>query len=110
MKSLADIQSLINTVILHEDFNPEDLQGVNINKEIKKLDAFESSREGMGWKEGSVKIRVPCPGHKQDELTAEEFEVEGVLYRDLVDIVISACQDPNAVDSLHTTPFKEMWK
>ena len=110
LKSLADIQSLIDTVILHEDFNPEDLQGVNINKEIKKLDAFESSREGMGWKEGSVKIRVPCPGHKQDELTAEEFEVEGVLYQDLVDIVISACQDANAVDSLHTTPFKEMWK
>ena len=64
----------------------------------------------MGWKEGSVKIHVPCPGHKQDKLAAKEFEVEGVLYRDLVDIVISACQDPNAVDLLHTTPFKEMWK
>ena len=43
LKSLTNIQSLIDTIILHEDFNPEDLQGVNINKEIKKLDAFESS-------------------------------------------------------------------
>jgi len=109
LKSLADVQSLIDNVILHEDFNPDDLRGVNINTEIKKLDAFESSQEGMGWKEDSIRIHVPCPGRKQDESEAKEFKVEGVLYCDLLNIIISACQDSNVVDSLHTVPFKEMW-
>jgi len=32
-----------------------------------------------------------------------------VLYRDLLNIIISACQDSSTVNSLHTVPFKEMW-
>lgn len=109
-KSLADVQHLIDDVILHEDFQAEDLQGVNFAREVKRLDTFESSLEGKGWKESSVKIKVPCPGYKQDEADAEEFEVTGVLHRDLVDIIKLACQDPDTLSSFHTTPFEEMWK
>ena len=109
-KSLADVQNLIDNVILHEDFQAEDLQGVNFAREVKKLDTFESSFEGKGWKTSSVKIKVPHPGVKQDEAEAEEFEVTGVLHRDLTDIIKIACQDPDTLDSFHTTPFKEMWK
>jgi len=109
-KSLADVQHLIDDVILHEDFKAEDLQGVNFATEVKKLDTFESSLEGKGWKESSVKIKVPCPGFEEGEGEAKEFEVKGVLHRDLVDIIKIACQDPDTLDSFHTTPFKEMWK
>ena len=109
-KSLADVQSLIDDVILHEEFQAEDLQGVKFATEVKKLDAFESSFEGKGWKESSVIIKVPCPGYKQDEGVTKEFEVTGVLHRDLVDIMKAACHDPDTLDSFHTTPFKEMWK
>ena len=77
---------------------------------VKKLDSFESSLEGKGWREGRVKIKVPCPGYKQDEAGAEEFEVTGVLYRDLVDVIKVACQNPDTLGSFHTTPFKEMWR
>ncbi|KAF9642545.1 hypothetical protein BDM02DRAFT_3193049, partial [Thelephora ganbajun] len=55
-KSTADVQCLIDNIILHEDFKAEDLQGVNLARELKKLDTFESSLEGQGWKKGSVKI------------------------------------------------------
>jgi len=79
-KSLADVQHLIDDVILHEDFQAEDLQGVNFATEVRKLDKFESSLDGKGWKESSVKIKVPCPGHEQDEDEAKEFEVKGVLH------------------------------
>jgi hypothetical protein len=109
-KSLADVQHLIDDVILHENFQAEDLQGVNFSQEVKKLDTFESSFEGKGWKESSVKIKVPCPGHKEDEAEAEEFEVPGVLHRNLVNIIKIACQDPDTLDSFHTAPFMEMWK
>lgn len=109
-KSLADVQRLIDDVILHENFQAEDLQGINFAQEVKKLDTFQSSLEGKGWTESSVKIKVPCPGYKQDEDEAEEFEVPGVFHRDLTDIIKAACQDPDTIDSFHTVPFVEMWK
>ena len=109
-KSLADVQCLIDEVILHDDFEAKDLQGVNFAREVKKLDSFESSLEGKGWGESSVRIKVPCPGYKEDEADAEEFEVPGVLHRDLVDIIKLACQDPDTLNSFHTTPFAEMWR
>jgi len=109
-KSLTDVQHLIDNVILHEDFRAEDLQGVNFSREVKKLDTFESSFEGKGWEESSVRIKVPHPGYKQDEAEAEEFEVPGVFHRNLVDIIKIACQDPDTLDSFHTAPFVEMWK
>jgi len=58
LKSLTDVQSLVNDIILHKDFNPDDLRGVKINTEIKKLDVFESSREGIGWKEDTLGARA----------------------------------------------------
>lgn len=109
-KSLTDVQHLIDDVILHEDFQAEDLQGVTFAQEVKKLDTFESSLEGKGWTSSSVKIKVPCPGYKEDEDEAEEFEVPGVFHRDLIDIIQSACQDPETLNSFHTAPFVEMWK
>ena len=107
-KSTADVQRLIDEVILHEDFKAEDLQGVKLARELKKLDTFESSLEGQGWKKGSVKISVPCPKNKVAESEAMEFEVEGLLYRDLTAIITDACQD-GVTEPFHTTPFKEMW-
>jgi hypothetical protein len=109
-KSTADVQHLIDDVILHEDFKAEDLQGVKLATELKKLDTFEASLEGQGWKKGSVKISVPCPKEKVGESGAAEFEVGDLLYRDLVEVIKSACQDEAAADSFHTTPFKEMWQ
>ena len=109
-KSTADAQRLIDDVILHEDFKAEDLQGVKITSELKKLDTFGSSLEGQGWKKGSVKISVPCPKEKVAEPEAAEFEVEGLLYRDLTSIITNACQDAGTENSFHKTPFKEMWK
>ena len=108
-KSTADVQRLIDEVILHEDFRAEDLQGVKLAQELKKLDTFESSLENQGWKKGSVKISVPCPKNKVPEDEAMEFEIEGLLYRDLTDIIKNACQD-EMVEPFHTTPFKEMWR
>ncbi|KAF9642728.1 hypothetical protein BDM02DRAFT_3192785 [Thelephora ganbajun] len=109
-KSTADVQRLIDDVILHEDFKAEDLQGVNLAGELKKLNTFESSLEDQGWKKGNVKISVPCPKNKVVESKAVEFEIEGLLYRDLTTIIKNACQDETTIDSFHTTPFKEMWK
>jgi len=78
-KSTVDVQHLIDEVTLYEDFKAEDLQEVKLTQEVKKLDTFESSLEGQGWKRGSVKISVPCPKEKVLENEAMEFEVDGIL-------------------------------
>ena len=109
-KSTADVQHLVDDVILHEDFKAEDLQGVNLTRELKKLDTFESSLQDQGWKKGSVKISVPSPRDKVAESEAAEFEIEGLLYRDLTAVIQNACQDETTMDSFHTTPFREMWR
>ena len=109
-KSTADVQRLIDDVILHEDFKAEDLQGVKLARELQKLDTFEASLQDQGWKKGSVKISVPCPKEKVAESEAVEFEIEGLLYQDLTTLIKNACQDEATSDSFHTTPFKEMWQ
>lgn len=109
-KSTADVQHLIDDVILHEDFKAKDLQGVKLATELKKLDTFESSLEGQGWNHCNVKISVPCPKEKVPELDAAEFEVEGLIYRDLIAVIQSACEDEMTADSFHTTPFEERWR
>jgi len=109
-KSIADVQHLVDDVILHEDFKVEDLEGVNLTRELKKLDTFESSLEDQGWKKASVTISVPCPRDTAIESEAAEFEIEGLLYRDLTAVIQNACQDEASTDLFHTTPFREMWQ
>ena len=109
-KSTADVQRLIDDVILNENFKAEDLQGIKLASKLKKLDAFESSLEGQGWNKANVKISVPCPKEKVAESDAVEFEIEGLLYRDLTSIIKNACQDEAAAESFHTTPFEERWR
>jgi hypothetical protein len=78
-KSIANTQDLIDNVILNENFKAEDLKGVNIAREMKKMDTFEASLEGQGWKRGDVEISVPCPKNVADRKPAQ-FKVEGLLY------------------------------
>ena len=110
-KSIADVQRLVDEVILNEDFDANELQGVNLTRELKKMDAFEASLDGQGWKRGSVKISVPCPkGRKVAEARVAEFEIDGLLYRDLTSVIRTACEDGETTDKFHTSPFKEIWK
>ncbi|KAF9783930.1 hypothetical protein BJ322DRAFT_1109780 [Thelephora terrestris] len=109
-KSMADAQRLIDDVILHEDFEAEELRGVKLANELKKLDAFESSLEGQGWNKANIKISVPCPKEKVAEVDAVEFEIEGLLYRDLTAVIKNACQDEATAGFFHTAPFEERWK
>ena len=109
-KSTANAQHLIDDVILHEDFEANNLQGINLARELKKIDTFKSSLEDQGWKRGSVKISMPCPKEKVSESKAVEFKIDSLLYWDLTDIIKNACQDEVTADSFHMTPFQEMWR
>ena len=108
-KSIADLDSLVKNVILAPNFNPADLEKFSAARELKRIDDYFdepgfSTKDG--WKKASVKIRLPCDGYKfPSEQDAPTFTVDGVWYRDLVQIVESACKDETAA-KFHLIPHQ----
>jgi hypothetical protein len=109
-KSKADLDSLVRNVILAEDFNPEDVEHFSADRELARLDEYGDIGSPFladdGWKEGTVKIRVPNAKSKYvSESVAPEFDVGGVYYRPLLEIIRGAYQRPD-VKKYHWVPFK----
>ncbi|GLB45992.1 hypothetical protein LshimejAT787_5000020 [Lyophyllum shimeji] len=114
MKSLAELDALVNDVILAEDFDPKDLEGFSAARELGRLDNHNSVNQTLhpddGWKESSVKIRLPAEKVKHtSEQAAPEFEVKGVHYRSLLEVIKAACTQPIA-KTFHWLPFRLFWK
>ena len=93
----------------------EELEGFNAVKELHLLDDFaaRSKIAGGPWQTGSVKIKMPCMRTNKLSFSREkdvpDFEIPGVRYRSLVDLLISKVQDPAASESFIHTPFTEWW-
>jgi Plavaka transposase len=115
MKSVTELDKLVNDVILADDFDKAHLKGFNAARELKRLDEHKQHTQFPskdGWKETSVKIRLPAEktslsSTSEDE--APEFEVNGVFYRPLTDVIISAFQEA-AAETFHITPFRLFWQ
>jgi hypothetical protein len=59
-----------------------------------------------GWRKGSVYIHLPKEKVKYgSEEDAPKFEVKGLIYRPLIEVVKAAYEDPS-VRSFHHIPFK----
>lgn len=99
------------------DFKPSDWSDFDTSREMKRLDRHIESGEAtgpgleeeFGWKRGSVTLKLPAKGKKQKEKNAKEFVVEGVLYRDLLDVLKSSYESPSFVE-LNLKGFTQMWK
>jgi hypothetical protein len=111
----AGMNHLVHNVIRHPDFTPSDLENFNAVTAVRKfgreyLPSPGSLKAGDGWKEGSVRIRVPCTGVRQKESNAPEFVINGVLYRDVVEVITAELKDPDSFSNIHTTPYEEWWR
>ena len=94
---------------------PDEIRNFKAATELRHLDEFaaKSPVAGGPWQTGSVKIKMPCM-RTQDttfstEADAPEFEIPGVRYRSLVDLITSKIQDPTTSGSFIHTPFTEWW-
>ncbi|KAJ7116153.1 hypothetical protein C8R43DRAFT_1138022 [Mycena crocata] len=111
LKSIAELDSLINNVILHEDFDRKHLEDFSAIRENKRLDDETNMAPGQppsGWTSSSVKLKLPAPKVCIPEEVAAEFEVTGILYRPLLDVMTEAFQSP-AFEKFHITPFESRW-
>jgi hypothetical protein len=113
-KTAPGMNSVAN-LILSGKMKAEEIEGFNATTELRRLDKFaaESPIAGGPWKTGSVKIKMPCARANNPksftEAEAPEFEVTGVRYRSLVDLIISKIRDPSTSGSFVHTPFTEWW-
>jgi Plavaka transposase len=116
-KSMSELNSLVNDVILAPDFNPDDLVGFNASKQHQVMDSYQESSVEVPspfafddtWIKGTVELALPCDGIKhQTEADAPKFLVE-VYYRKLLDVIKAALSEP-AAEKFHIFPFKLFWQ
>ena len=87
-KSIAELQSLVDNVILAPDFRVSDLDGFRVKQELHRLygemnsniSTYTPFAHENGWKQSSVYIKLPCEKIFQEEVTAHTLEVPGVYH------------------------------
>ncbi|KAJ7649404.1 hypothetical protein DFH06DRAFT_996491 [Mycena polygramma] len=114
LKSVAELDSLVQDVLQQEDFDIAHLKDFSTARENKRLDestGLDSQGDASTsnkWKTASIKIKLPAPGVCVEEDDAAEFEVPGLQYRPLLDVLVEAFQSP-AFEEFHITPFQYRW-
>ena len=112
----SGINDLVHNVLRHPDFNPLELEDFNTVTAIQHFECTHFSKPGAalkagdGWKVGSVRIRVLCTKVWQKESKVPEFVVDGILYRDAVEVISAVLEDPNEFKNIHISPHKEWWR
>jgi len=115
MKSLAELNHLVNEVLLIEEFNKADLQGFHAAKEADHLDTYHGDPEDIcsafsmndGWQETSVKIHIPADGVIHNSLEdVPELSIPGLFYRRPLEVIKNAFREASA-EQFHFTPFEE---
>jgi hypothetical protein len=114
LKSIGELDRLVHDVILAEDFNANDLRKFSAERESTLLDTQQNEASPMfsakdGWTERSVPIHVPAEGAKKPEADAPIFQVDGLHYRNIVEVVKTAIREPQA-QRYHMAPFYHFWK
>jgi len=110
----TDGMDAIGRLISSGKVRPDELTGFRARTELQRLDDFasKSTIAGGPWKTGSVKIKMPQMRVSKEpffaEVDAPDFEVTGIHYRSLVDIITSKIQEAPSNSFLHT-PFTKWW-
>ncbi|KAF5384836.1 hypothetical protein D9615_000907 [Tricholomella constricta] len=115
LKSLGDMGELVN-FLKSDDFRKEDLEGFNIRTETAHFDEMleadvgeGSSAARDGWKEVGVKIQIPDGQHHTLPEDIPTYEVPGLHFRKLTEILKSVISDSSAY-CFHYMPFKQYWQ
>jgi hypothetical protein len=110
LKSSGEVQRLTEDVLKAPDFNADDMKDFSVQREESRLDSY-CEPEGIfsaadGWREGSVKIKLPKEGVKYaSETDAPQVEIKGIWHRPLLDTVKAMYEDKTQ-DRFHTVPYK----
>jgi hypothetical protein len=109
MKSNGDFKSPLGA-LRNKRYLPADIMDFDIEKETTKFDEYlaTSSTPSIrdSWKSASVEISVPNGKKYASEADAPVFEIPGLFYRPLVEVIKSAIHDVGG-RCPHHTPFEK---
>ncbi|PPQ85893.1 hypothetical protein CVT26_001311 [Gymnopilus dilepis] len=114
MKSVAELDRLVQEVLLADDFDRKHLTDFSASKELQRLDEEDPVKSPFadehGWKSSTVKIPLPAERFKHtSEAAAPILEVPNVHHRSITEVVTSAYQDESS-KAFHHTPYRLYWK
>jgi hypothetical protein len=116
LKSLGELNRLVNEVILADDFQQKDFVGFSASHESERLDKHDQGHTSSclpakdGWIEASVNIALPAEGVKhRSEADAPQFSVPGLFYRCPLEVLKSAFQE-DAAENFHFSAHQSYWK
>jgi hypothetical protein len=114
--SIAGFNSFVKNVLKAPDFRLEDIpDNFDLRAELKKLDNTDDNSTSpfstsAVWKEATVSIPLPAEGQvHESEATAPQLKVNGVLHRDIIEVIRLAFTHPDS-ESYHYTPTQAFWK
>ena len=115
-KSIAELQSLIDNIILAPDFRVLDLDGFSVKWELHRLNGEMNSNISTytpfahenRWKKSSIYIKLPCKNVLQEEGITHMLEVPGFYHQSLVEVVTTAFKD--VAKTSHFTSFSLYWQ
>jgi hypothetical protein len=114
-KSLGTLNDLVYKVLLAPDFDVNDLTGFDAAREARRLDDDKDTPAAAnsikdGWIETTVPISVPCDNVSYpSESDAPVFQVKGLMYRKLLEVIKAAYEDPST-EQVHISPYEEYWQ
>jgi len=114
LKSLSQLNTLVEDVILQPNFKQEDFISFSASREAEHLDNYTDNPESPfspkdGWIKTSVSISIPADNVKHSSVNAApKYEVPGLFYHPLIKIIKSSFQEP-AAEHFNLFPFKEYW-
>ncbi|KAL1939913.1 hypothetical protein VTO73DRAFT_9613 [Trametes versicolor] len=109
VKSEADRDNLLDNCILHPEFQPGDLRDVNWKKIDRALGASEPGSEQWGSRDGWVRAEVPIKVPFGKDTPPAEFNVHGLAYRPLEEVIASVCSSELSA-GFHYTPYELLWQ
>ncbi|KAI0362804.1 hypothetical protein OH77DRAFT_89642 [Trametes cingulata] len=108
-KSESDRKDLLENCILHPEFNPQDLHGLNWKKIDRDLASTTSDTtlwgSEDGWKFVDVTIKVPLG----NEASPQDYTVQGLAYRPLEEVIASVFSSELSA-GFHYTPYQMLWQ
>jgi hypothetical protein len=113
-KSSAEMKRLAKSFLDDDNYRREDARTYDDVREKRLLgdylkDKSNPFRIENGWRNSSVKIRLPKEREKfPSEDEAPEMEIPGVYHRSITDIITSVFED-SVASTFHMTPFQQLW-
>ena len=106
-KSEGEVDRLVDDVLNAADFKAEDLHDFNAHRENGRLDAADKVTPLKdNFQVASITIEIPT-GQPGDPSTPHTYSVPGLHYRNLLNVIKAAFQDPLS-RQFHFTPFSLM--